>query len=148
MFFILNRKSRTVRLLTALVVTAWLVVCGQSCAEAGSVATAAKSKPVFAGSLAKASDASVNSVALHHIVRDHAPRSGNQPACDGSACCAKMTKSDHGKLPIPANVVPLPAPDTLLFTLPIAAISSVEPFPDSQPIPNLSPLQRSCILRI
>ena len=134
------------RLTIALVVTAWLAVCGQTCAEAGTAGSANGFAAVGGAANALAGGKS-DAAALPHL-DNHGPRGGREPACDASACCAKMASSDHATVPIPASRIPPPAPDTLLYTLPVAVSSRGTPARRPKPIPTLSVLQRTSILRI
>lgn len=145
----LNRQSPTVRLITTLIVAAWLTVCGQSCAEAG---VGLAGEPTLAGAAHTGGEGTAlpTGAAVLHAA-SHIPRHGvNDPGCDGSACCAKIAISDHGKQEtLAATLVPLPPPATVLYTVPVAALSRLAP-PAARPksVPHLTPLKITGILRI
>lgn len=145
----LNRQSRTVRLVTTLIVAAWLTVCGQSCAEADMGTAGVHSLAGTADTGGRNTAHTVGGIVVHGA-RSHTPRHGvNDPGCDASACCAKIVTSDQGKQAIPGTLIPKLAAATVLYTLTVAGPSRMAAsIPRRQLIPDLSPLQITGILRI
>lgn len=145
----LKPHSRIVRFVTALTVMAWLAVCGQSCAEAdiGPAGERTLAGTAHAGNEGNAPPA--GGIVLHAPSR-HAPRhGGNDPGCNAGGCCAKIAMSDHGKQAVPAGLQPPLAAATLLYTLSVTAVSHLAaPASHPKPLPELTPLQVTGILRI